>query len=55
MLVFSVPWLTSPGTFAALRTGRIDAKPDELPMPVTSATPSSLMNDLTMPSALATL
>jgi len=30
-------------------------KPDELPIPVTSATLSSSMNDLTMPSSFATL
>ena len=55
MLVFSVPWLTRAGVFDAFSSGRIDEKPDELPMPVTRATWSSWMKPLTIPTSLATL
>ena len=55
MTVFSVPWFERPTTFAWLSTGRIEANPDELPMPVTSTTLSSLMTDLTSSSSFAGL
>jgi hypothetical protein len=51
----SVPWLTRAGVFEEFSSGRMEEKPDELPMPVTSATWSSSMNDFTIPTSLATL